>query len=179
MTPIDISSWVEFRIDEVFKISRPSTRSLTKYVPGDVPFIASGNFNNGVSAYVEPKRDEVLDPGNCITVSPLDGSAFYQPDDFLGRGGAGSAIIMLRNPKLSTNNGLFIATAVRKSLTHFNYSDQLNKESIAVQLVKLPVKNGEPDWGHMDRVMSIHVQQQLERLDVLQSLLPVATDKGV
>ena len=66
---------------------------------------------------VQKKSDiyqkEILDKGNCITVSPVDGSAFYQEKDFLGRGGAGSSIILLYNENLNKYNGYLL-----KRLTH-------------------------------------------------------------
>ena len=168
---IDVSSWVEFRIGELFDISRPVARSAMNYVDGDVPFVASGNYNNGVIAYVEPKFNEVADEGNCITVSPLDGSAFYQPCDFLGRGGAGSAILMLRNSHLNVNVGLFVVAVVRNSLTHFNYADQLNQDSIADQVIMLPVSSdGIPDWAYMEKVVTRVRESQTEKIDVFDSL---------
>lgn len=155
MAKIDTSGWKEFVIGDLFEISRPITRSQAKYSEGNIPFVASGNFNNGVVKYCEPEKDEVLDGKNCITVSPLDGSAFYQPDDFLGRGGAGSAILMLRNPNLDEKNGLFLATAIRASLTKYTYSDQLNSQTIASENIEIPVdSHGCPDWEYMDSFMA-------------------------
>lgn len=74
-------------------MSRPVARSQAKYKEGEIPFVASWNYNNGVVKWCEPTKDDVLDLKGCITLSPLDGSAFYQPLDFLGRGGAGSALL--------------------------------------------------------------------------------------
>lgn len=155
MAKIDTNRWKEYEIGKLFEISRPVTRSQAKYSEGNIPFVASGNFNNGVVKYCEPEKDEVLDGKNCITVSPLDGSAFYQPDDFLGRGGAGSAILMLRNPNLDEKNGLFLATAIRASLTKYTYSDQLNSQTIASENIEIPVdSHGCPDWAYMDSFMA-------------------------
>ncbi len=150
MAKIDTKEWKEFEIGELFSISRPVARSQVKYTDGNVPFVASGNFNNGIVKYCRPEKGEVLDSKNCITVSPLDGAAFYQPKDFLGRGGAGSAILILRNEFLNEEIGLFLATAIRVSLTKYTYSDQLNSQTIFSEHIKLPVDNqGYPDWKYM------------------------------
>ena len=53
-----------------------------------------------------PKKEEVLDKGNCITISPIDGSAFYQETAFLGRGGASSSILILYNSSMNKYSGL-------------------------------------------------------------------------
>lgn len=155
MAKIDTRTWGKFRIGDLFEISRPIARSQAQYAEGDVPFVASGNFNNGVAKWYEPKDGESLDRGNCITVSPLDGSAFYQKEDFLGRGGAGSAILILRNESLNESNGLFISAVIRHALTTYNYSNQLNSKSITQEHILLPVSvSGNPDWIYMSTFMS-------------------------
>ncbi len=68
---IDITKWKKFQIcgdGGIFKLVQPKPRKLTEYLhDGDVAFVASGAFNNGIEKYV--KTDEELDKGNCITVS--------------------------------------------------------------------------------------------------------------
>ena len=169
MAKIDTSGWKEFRIGDLFEISRPVTRSQAKYDDGNVPFVASGNFNNGVTKWCMPKDGEVLDTGNCITVSPLDGSAFYQESSFLGRGGAGSAILMLRNASLTELSGLFISSVIRRSLTKYTYSDQLNSKTIEDESIHLPVNaSGEPDWAFMDEYMSAVMKESEASLESLR-----------
>ena len=154
MKQIDTKQWKEFVIKDLFTVKRPSARSQANYEDGDVPFVASGNFNNGVLKYLDPKKDEILDVGNCITVSPIDGSSFYQEDDFLGRGGAGSSIILLYNPNLNLYNGYFIATVIRTVCRKYAYSDMANKDTIGAEKIKLPVdETGNPDFSYMESYM--------------------------
>lgn len=154
MKQIDTKQWKEFIIKDLFTVKRPSARSQANYNDGDIPFVASGNFNNGVLKYLEPKKDEILDAGNCITVSPIDGSSFYQEDDFLGRGGAGSSIILLYNPNLNLYNGYFIATVIRTVCRKYAYSDMANKDTIGAEKIKLPVdETGNPDFSYMESYM--------------------------
>ena len=168
---IDVSQWGEFKIGDLFEITRPVSRSMMKYEDGDVPFIASGNFNNGVAGYCRPRDDEELDAGMCITVSPLDGSSFFQKEPFLGRGGAGSAILMLRNNNFSEMNGLFIASVIRNTLTKYSYADQLNSKKIANEVIMLPVDSGgDPDWDYMDSHMSKIMDESRVRVDSLEQL---------
>lgn len=83
---IDTSQWRIFKVSDVFgNPTRPKARSIKQYELGDIPFVASGNFNNGIELYVEPKVDEQLDKGGCISISPVGGFAFFQETDFLGR----------------------------------------------------------------------------------------------
>ncbi len=154
MVKLDTSEWGEFVIKDLFSVKRPAARSQSDYMEGKVPFVASGNYNNGVLKYLEPKEKEELDKGNCITVSPIDGSAFYQKEDFLGRGGAGSSIIMLYNPDLNLYNGCFIAAVIRAVCSRYAYSDMGSKDSIGAEKIKLPMDgNGNPDFLYMEAYM--------------------------
>ena len=155
MININTDKWKEFKIGNLFEISRPVARSQARYEDGNVPFVSSGNFNNGVTKWCNPKNNEVLDEGNCITVSPLDGAAFYQAKSFLGRGGAGSAILILRNSELTELSGLFISSVIRRSLTKYTYSDQLNSNTVVDESIHLPVdSDGNPNWTYMNDYMS-------------------------
>ena len=172
MSKIDTSKWEEFKINSLFIVKRPAARSQTKYDDGVVPFVASGNYNNGVLKYLSPKKDEALDKGNCITVSPIDGSAFYQKDDFLGRGGAGSSIILLYNDNLNEYNGYFIATVIRTVCKKYYYNDMANKDVIAEETIKLPVdENHQPDFSYMESYMKNREIAVSASLTDLQSAL--------
>ena len=157
MGKIDTSKWEPFKIRSLFTVKRPVARSQSKYDDGDVPFVASGNYNNGVLKYLCPKTGEILDKGNCITVSPIDGSAFYQKNDFLGRGGAGSSIIVLYNDSINEYSGCFIATIIRTVCKKYYYSDMANKDVIAEETILLPVdENHQPDFSYMESYMKNH-----------------------
>ena len=182
---IDITEWQEFQISRLFRIKSPATRKMNTYNDGDIPYVSSGSVNNGIISYLEPKEDEELEKGNCITVSPLDGSAFFQEDDFLGRGGAGSAISLLYNPRLSKYNALFICTVIKISARKFDYSDALtgnNLEKLGIQLPVLHNKDGSvyideskeysdkgyyPDWDYMEAYMTNVEDMAQKRIDSL------------
>lgn len=161
---IDITFWKEFKISEIFhNISSPAPRKIASYTEGTTPYVSSGAFNNGIVSYLTPKKDETLEQGKCITVSPLDGSSFYQENDFLGRGGAGSAISILRNENLTELSALFICTIIKKAAYKYNYSDGLNSDNLKKLIIKLPAKkNGDPDWDYMESYMK-HIMEESEK----------------
>lgn len=156
-------------------MKRPIARSVSDYEDGNVPFIASGNYNNGIIKFCKPKNNETLDKGNCITVSPIDASSFYQDKDFLGRGGAGSAIILLYNKNLNLNSGLFISSIIRNKFTKYSYNYQLSSSSITEETIKLPsTVNGEPDWNYMNEYISYI---QTKAILILNSVNKVCVNK--
>ena len=164
---IDISEWKRFRIcgddDSLFKLVQPSPRTLTEYIyEGDTPFVASGAFNNGVEKYVEVKDGEILDEGNCISVSAIGGFSFYQKNDFIGRGGAGSAIKLLYSEKLNENNALFICTVLKQQLSQYDYNDMISGAKLKKEHIFLPVdKKGNPNWSLMEKDI-IEIIKQLD-----------------
>lgn len=151
---IDTSTWKEFKIADLFTIKLPSARSAKQYSEGNVRYVSSGAFNNGVANYLEPKDDETLDIGQCITVSPLDGSAFWQDEDFMGRGGSGASISMLYNENLTEMRALFICSIIRNTASKFGYTNLLNSKNLKTLILKLPVTPaGTPDWSYMEEYM--------------------------
>ncbi len=161
---IDIKKWHRFIIcgkDGIFKLIQPKARKLTEYLnDGEVPFVASGAFNNGIEKYVE--TDEILDKGNCITVSAIGGFSFYQEKDFIGRGGAGSAIKILYSDKLNEKNALFICAVLQQILRKYDYTTMLSGDKLKKEFIYLPSKkDGQPDFEFMADYIEI-LQRQLK-----------------
>lgn len=152
---IDIQNWGKFLIcgeGGLFNLVQPIARRLTDYLTdGEVPFVASGGFNNGVEKYVKTKEDEVLDKGNCISVSAIGGFSFYQEKDFIGRGGAGSAIKLLYNDNINEQNALFVCTILQIILSKYDYNTMLSGTKLKKEYIYLPVgQDKKPDWKYME-----------------------------
>ena len=173
ITPLNQKEWKEFLIGTLFSVKRPKVRSEKQYEYGKTPFVASGNVNNGVIKCCTPNENEKLDAGNCITVSPVDGSAFYQEYDFLGRGGAGSSILMLYNPDINKYSGLFISRMVRQTCSKYSYGKMGSQESIKSERIMLPVdESGNPDYTFMEQYVkwvkeTIKLQYLQEKMAVI------------
>lgn len=173
MKKIKIDDWKLFEIEKLFTVKRPKSRSVKKYNEGEIPFVSSGNYNNGVDSYREPIDDEDLDKGNCITVSPVDGSTFYQLQDFLGRGGGGSSIMLLYNDNLNKFNGLFIASVIRESLRiKYQYNDMGSSYSIKKENIFLPALDDKtPDWDFMqDFIKRLETRERESTSDMSKHL---------
>lgn len=169
---INICEWKNFIINNLFTVKKPGNRSQLNYDDGDVPYVSSGNYNNGILKYVKPKDGEELDKGNCITISPVDGSTFYQEEDFLGRGGGGSSIIILYNDKLNKYCGYFIATVIRKVCSYYFFGDMGNSDTICKESILLPAnKDGTPDFEYMTKYMQNIEQKEKEHVVKLKKII--------
>ena len=144
--------WGIFFIGDLFSVNRPPARNKDDYEVGDVPFVASGSVNNGVMKCCKPLENENLDEAGCITVSPVDGSAFYQPYSFLGRGGAGSSFLMLYADNINLYSGQFIAKMISNTCAcKYTYGHMGNKDGIKRERIMLPVDgNNNPDYKFME-----------------------------
>ena len=150
----------------MFEVKRPVARNKDDYQNGNIFFVASGAANNGVMKCCAPKMGEILDKGNCLTVSPVDGTCFYQPVDFLGRGGAGSSVLMLYHKSVDMNRylGLFLAKAVNVATSQYNYGRMANAESIKRSKFQLPItSDGQPDYEYMEQYMRNQEQAIINR----------------
>ena len=77
---------------------------------------------------------------------------------------------MLHNANLTELSGLFVSSVIRRSLTKYTYSDQLNSKTIEDENIRLPVDaSGEPDWAYMDEYMSAVMRDCKERLAELNT----------
>ena len=161
MLNLDDRTWEPFFIGDIFTVKRPKARSEKDYKDGKSPFVASGNFNNGVIRCCEPHADETLDKGNCITVSPVDGSAFYQQSDFLGRGGAGSSVLLLYCEHINKYSGLFLARLIRQTCSKYCYGKMGNQDGIKREKILLPITDdGQPDYAFMEQ----YIREREDRL---------------
>ena len=166
MSKIYTANWGEFKIKDLFEIKSPKARTQNKYNEGLVPYVSSGAFNNGICGYLEPKDEKDIDKGNCITVSPLDGTSFYQEKDFLGRGGSGASILKLYNTHLSKYNALFICSVIRRIADRFGYNDLLNGDNLKNLSIKLPIhKIYAPDFAKLQDVVGGGVDVDMTKID--------------
>lgn len=157
------SNWKEFYISDLFDAIRPNTRSENDYPIGNIPFVASGGVNNGITKFCQRNNDEQTDKGNCLTISPVDGSCYYQPFDFLGRGGAGSSILLLYGKNFTLNKyiGLFLSIAISKTTrVKYSYGRMASQKRILRDKIILPSTDNRPDFVFMSTFMQI-VEQNI------------------
>lgn len=53
---VDTREWGKFRVGELFDIKHPAARSEKKYCEGEINYVSSGAFNNGVSNKLMPLK---------------------------------------------------------------------------------------------------------------------------
>lgn len=170
--PVNIE-WGLWTIGSLFNTKRVSGRTFESYDKGHLPYITTSSQQNGVHGFVKAV-EEAISSRDSLTISPIDGTIFYHPFDFVGRGGAGSSIITLTNKHFNKYTGLFIKTAIEcSSKAKASYGVQLNGDRLKATKFKLPInKDGDPDWDYMELYMKKIEYEKLKKIvDYLQKKL--------
>lgn len=143
---INLSNWEEFKLSELFNIEAGKYHYSDEYDNGNTPYISASNTNNGVAQTISLKPDF---KGNCIITGKVGCTAFYQSDDFCATSDVN--ILIPKYFKLNKYIGLFIVTIINKSENYkWSYGRQCRVGDSKDIIIKLPVKNHQPDWEFME-----------------------------
>ncbi len=146
-TSYNILEWQPFELSYLFKIKKGKRLTKEDFVPGEIPFIGAIDSNNGYRDFIGQNANHT---GNTITVNYNGsvGEAFYQPKDFWA-----SDDVNVLYPKFGMNKyiALFIIAIIRKEKFRFNYGRKWELDKMEKHNIKLPVKNGIPDFAFMEK----------------------------
>ena len=129
------------RVDELFTVTYGSGYSLQDLQKGNIPFVARGARNNGISSYVCKTDDNPFD-GNCITVA-VSGSvmeSFYQENPFYT---SYHILILMPKKKLTKEQMLYYCMCLRGNKYRYNYGRQANK---TLKEIRIPHPNNLPNY---------------------------------
>ena len=162
MKQIDTRQWKEFIIKDIFITEKqgkncqvPTGAYIEKksLLDGNIPRITVMGTNNGICGYyannIDDKNYRIYE--NFISVSFL-GTVFYQKE----QASLDMKVHCLKpiNIELNEYTGLFLVTAIGKSLKASTYSDQISSKILAGLSIKLPVdETGNPDFSYMESYM--------------------------
>lgn len=135
--------WSPFVYSSLFEIKKGKRLTKENYIEGNVPYIGSTEFNNGITAHIG--NDEQIHPANVITVS-YNGSiaeSFYQTKPFWA---SDDVNVLCPKFKINSSIGLFLCTLINKEKYRFNYGRKWFAERMLESIIKLPTKNKKPDW---------------------------------
>ena len=135
-------------IETYFKTVRCSSRNLSLYSDGTIPFVSNSSFNNGVVKYVAADVEkEIIKQVPCITVNGF-GYATIQTKPFIGSGNGGvyvSALIPIKS--MHTIELAYYAAQINLQGWRFSYGRRAIKRRLLGQIqlnkFELPKKEKE------------------------------------
>lgn len=142
---LNIEAFKEFMIGDIFEKRRIKKYSSVPELTGKIPFVSSSSTNNGVVAYV----DAIPISGNCITVSTNGDcfDCFYQKKDVA----VSTDVDVLYNANLNQYNAMFVCVILKLEKNKWSYGRKPKNNKVYETVIKLPEKNGEPDWNFMEQ----------------------------
>lgn len=150
---IKASDWSYFKLSDLFDIKYGINMELLNCEEenGTINFVARTGENNGVSAKVRLVDGKIPQESGLITVAGGGSvlSTFLQETPFYsGR----DLYILKAKDEIDKYAKLFIITLIRREKFKYSYGRQANKTLPFIE-IKLPVKNGKPDYDYMSQYM--------------------------
>lgn len=143
--------WGEFELPEIFDIKNTHNILSSEIVAesGTTPYLCASAENNGVSSYISYKN-ELLENGNCIFIGGKTFVVSYQKDNFYSNDSHNLALY-LKEQNVTKSNQLYLATCIRKGLSHkYSWGDSISGSKIKSDKFLLPTKNNKPDYATME-----------------------------
>jgi hypothetical protein len=144
---INQSDWATFSLSELFTIKGTKTTpilELEEYGKGKYPYVTTQSTNNGIENFY----DFYSENGGVLTIdSAVLGYCSYQALNF-----SASDHVEKLIPKFPTNKyiALFLVTILKLEQYRYNYGRKCSQSRMKERSIKLPVKNGQPDWQFME-----------------------------
>lgn len=163
---LKVIEWKWFKISDLFEIERGwGARLKTSSKSGKYPFVTSTDQNNGWSGYTD---NNPAHESNVISVTRNGsvGEAFFQPKPFCS-----TEDVHIFIPKFELNIfiGLFLTTIIRKEKYRYNYGRKWGLQRMNETKIKLPARNGAPDFEFMENyIKSLPYSGSIQLTDVVE-----------
>jgi len=156
---LNVSEWKLFPLNDIFTITGSKTTSkqeLQEIGNGMFPNVTTQATNNGVDAFY----DTYTEDGNILTVdSAVLGYCSFQPIRF-----SASDHVEKLIPKFKMNNyvAMFFVTILNMEKYRYNYGRKASQTRMKQISVRLPEKDGNPDFGFMENyIKSLNYSKSL------------------
>jgi len=144
---LNTTDWKDFEMTRLFDIKGSKTTpllELAEYGKGKYPFVTTQATNNGVEGFYDfySEEGEVL-----VADSAVLGYCSYQSLPF-----SASDHVEKLIPKFKMNKylAMFLVTILNLEQYRYNYGRKCSQDRMKKISIKLPSKNGNPDFEYME-----------------------------
>lgn len=154
---IDQSKRKEFYLNSEHKnglfdleITKSTDQFLYDFGSEGINYISRTTVNNDRIGQTKNYNADDVSEGKCISIAMVGqylGTAFWQEEDFL----SSQNMLLLRKGELTKEIAFFIMPILEKEIkgTFVSQVNTFNKKDGEVRKIKLPSKNGKPDYDYM------------------------------
>lgn len=142
-----------FNIDDVFYHSRGRRLIRLNQIDGDIAYVSSTKFNNGVDNYITPPKYMKV-YNNCITIanSGSVGSTFYHDYDFVASDHV--TVLWLKDRQLTKKIAMYLVTLLEKLGDNYFFNREMSDKRISKDYIRLPItEKGKIDWAYIEEFM--------------------------
>lgn len=134
---LDSIFWREFNFDEVFLYKRGKRYKKSDHIKGDIAYISSSAFNNGVDNFVSPPSYMTIYQ-NKLTLanSGSVGTCFYHPYQFVASDHC--MVIWLKERELNKEIALFLIPIFERFKDKHGFDWEINDERLRAESFLLP-----------------------------------------
>lgn len=147
---LGVKEWKDFRLGDYFEIKKGKRLTSDDQTEGNTPYIGAIDSNNGIANYI---GQEAIYSGNTISLSYNGsvGEAFYQPKPFWATDDV-NVLYFRKENGVAFNKyiALFICAILRQEKYRYSYGRKWVLESMKSTIIKLPEKDGKPNWLYME-----------------------------
>ena len=140
------ADWNYYNLADLFTIKGTKTTPLSKlreYGFGIYPYVTTQATDNATEDFYNHRTEE----GNVLVVdSAVVGYCSYQHADFSASDHVEKLVPKF---KLDKYTALFLATIINKEQYRYNYGRKASQTRLGRTAIRLPSKNGKPDWHYM------------------------------
>lgn len=150
---LDVSSWKEFCIDDLFEVSAGNYYYSDEYEVGNTPYVSASDTNNGILEKINITPD--FEP-NVITIGKVGATTYYQSEKFCA-----TSDVNILDPKFEMNKyiGLFLTTIINFSENYkWSYGRQCRIGDTKKIIIQIPVQLNENDEPIIDADKTFHPQ---------------------
>ena len=145
----------EFKVTDIFNVNN-SKSILSRDIienSGTTPYLCASTNNNAVSTYIAYDKQH-LDTGNCVFIGGKTFVVTYQEYDFYSND-SHNLILHLKDAKKSKSNQLYLATCIKKGLSHkYSWGDSISNRKIQKDIISLPMQDEQLNYAIMETLIS-------------------------
>ncbi|MDR3298312.1 MAG: restriction endonuclease subunit S [Candidatus Nomurabacteria bacterium] len=146
---LDTTNWQYFNLRDLFKVERGERLVKPDRIAGNIPLATAGFEKQGIADFIS--NIEMERYKNAVTID-MFGNAFYRGYEFC----CDDNILVLTSDSINKQTGLFVIAILNRDNYRNAYGRQYRQKTFAQHKIKLPAKNGKPDWNYMEKFVDTH-----------------------
>ncbi len=149
-----MSNFNYFKLEEIFHIARGKRLVKADQQTGEIAYISSTKFNNGIDNYITPPKNMII-YSNAITISNSGsvGYSFYHEYEFVGSDHV--TILLLKDTDMTKEIAMYMIPLLNKLRVNYVFNREMSNARLKKESILLPIlENGKIDFTFIKKFIS-------------------------